>query len=427
MTRFRSLPTTAVLAFAAAMTIAGQAPVPQTPSQAPGSQAPTFRSGVDLVTVDVTVLSRSGEPVPSLNAGDFTLLVDGTPRPIVSVRRVEASRALQPDAIDARPEDAPAPAVDTAARRRFVLVVDRDHLYAGEGQQILQAAAKFIDGLPPGDGVALWTLPDSSTSLKFGEDREEIKRRLRRAVGTYRAVYGPWVVARDEAIRTEGPGGQEVLASIVARECDRQPPTCPAEVAAQARQTAMDARQRADAAIAPLGPLVDALGKVDGPKHLVLITGGPVTTSENIRDVAALGRRAGLARVTIHALQVPDPSYRARTDQMRAMPEDIDQSASAAYQLAGTTGRPRPHAHIGRGWLRSARAGAVGRLRAGVRNAAGGSRRQGARDFGQGAGRRLGRSRAGKEVLPRRSERRRCAGLWPCTSPGSGRVASSSA
>ncbi|HSP92302.1 MAG TPA: VWA domain-containing protein, partial [Vicinamibacterales bacterium] len=329
MMRICALPATAALAFAAVMTIAGQAPA---------RQAPTFRSGVDLVTVDVTVLSRGGEPVASLNAGDFTLLVDGAPRPIVSVRRVEASRALPPDAIDARPEDAPAPAVDTAARRRFVLVVDRDHLYAGEGQQMLQAAAKFIDGLPPGDGVALWTLPDSSTALRFGEDREEIKRRLRRAVGTYRAVYGPWVVARDEAIRTEAPGGQDVLASIVARECNGQPPTCPAEVAAQARQTAMDARQRADAAIAQLGPLVDALGNVDGPKHLVLITGGPVTTAENIRDVVALGRRAGLARVTIHALQVPDPSYRARTDQMRAMPDDIDQTASAAYQLAGTTG-----------------------------------------------------------------------------------------
>jgi hypothetical protein len=146
------------------------------------------------------------------------------------------------------------------------------------------------------------------------------------------------VVGRDEAIRTEAPGGQDVLASIVARECYGQLPTCPGEVAAQARQTAMDARQRADAAIAQLGPLVDALGNVEGPKHLVLITGGPVTTTENIRDVAALGRRAGLARVTIHALQVPDPSYRARTDQMRAMPDDIDQTASAAYQLAGTTG-----------------------------------------------------------------------------------------
>ena len=331
MTRIRTLPATAVLAIAAILTPSGQV-------QAPAQQAPTFRSGVDLVTVDVTVLSRGGEPVVSLRAEDFTLLVDGAPRPIVSVRRVEASRALPPDALDARPDAAPAPAVDAAARRRFVLVVDRDHIYAGEGQQVLQAAAKFVDELPPGDGVALWTLPDSSTALRFGEDREEIKRRLRRAVGTYRAVYGPWVVGRDEAIQTESPRGKEVLAGIIARECNRQLPTCPAEVEAQARQVAMDARERADAAIAQLGPLVDALGSVEGPKHLVLVTGGPVTTNENIRDVAALGRRAGLARVTIHALQVQDPSYRARTDQMRAMPADIDQTASAAYMLAGTTG-----------------------------------------------------------------------------------------
>ncbi|MFO7694871.1 MAG: VWA domain-containing protein [Vicinamibacterales bacterium] len=339
MTRFRTLQATAALAVAAVLVAAsGQPPAPQAAAQAPAPQAPAFRSGVDLVTVDVTVLSRGGEPVDSLKAGDFTLLVDGAPRPIVSVRLVEASRGLAPDVLDARPDNAPVPAVDTAARRRFVLVVDRDHIYAGEGQQMLQAAAKFIDGLAPGDSVALWTLPDSSTALRFGEDREEIKRRLRRAVGTYRAVYGPWVVGRDEAIQTESPQGQQVLASIIARECDRQPPTCPDQVAAQARQTAMDARERADASIAQLGPLVDALGKVEGPKHLVLITGGPVTTIENIRDVAALGRRAGLARVTIHALQIHDPSYRARTDQMRAMPADIEQTTSAAYQLAATTG-----------------------------------------------------------------------------------------
>ena len=44
------------------------------------------------------------------------------------------------------------------------------------------------------------------------------------------------------------------------------------------------------------------------------------------------------SRVTIHALQVAEPSYQARTDQMRATPAEIDQSASAAYFLAGTTG-----------------------------------------------------------------------------------------
>jgi VWFA-related protein len=334
MTQVRVLPATGALMIAAILAAAAQAPS----TQAPPPQAPTFRSGIDLVSVDVTVLSRSGEPVASLKAEDFTVLVDGAPRPIVSMRRVQASRSPALDALDAKPEDPVAPTFDAAARRRFVLVIDRDHIYAGEGQQMLQAAAKFVDDLPPTDLVGLWTLPESSMALRFGEDRELVKQRIRLAVGTYRPVFGPWVVGRDEAIQAESPRGQEVMASIIARECNRQPPGCPAEVEAQARQTAQDARERSDAAIAQLRSLVDALGRVEGPKHLVLVTGGPVTTLENIRDIADLGARAGLARVTIHALQVADPSYRARTDQMRAMPADIDQMQSAAYMLAGTTG-----------------------------------------------------------------------------------------
>lgn len=333
MTPIRALPTTAALVIAAALAAAGQVPAPQVPSP----QAPPFRSGINLVTVDVTVLARSGDPVTTLTLEDFTLQVDGSPRPIVSARLVE-SPAAPPSGTAAVPAPSGTPASDAVARRRFVLVVDRDHIPAGEGQQMLQAAATFIDSLPPGDGVALWTLPDSGTALRFGEDREETKRRLRMAVGTYRAPYSPWIIGRDEAIKADA-GDKAVLESIIARECYKQPlEGCPIEVQSLVIQIAADARQRADATLAQLGTLVDALGQVEGPKHLVLVTGGPVFTLDNTSVITTLGTRAGLARVTIHALQVAEPSYQARTDRMRAMPAEINQTASAAYMLAGTTG-----------------------------------------------------------------------------------------
>jgi hypothetical protein len=41
---------------------------------------PAFRSGVDVVLLDVTVLDRDRRPVRGLTAGDFTVLVDGVPR-----------------------------------------------------------------------------------------------------------------------------------------------------------------------------------------------------------------------------------------------------------------------------------------------------------------------------------------------------------
>ena len=99
------------------------------------------------------------------------------------------------------------------------------------------------------------------------------------------------------------------------------------------------------------------------------------------------------------------------------MPAEIDQSASAAYHARRHDGRPRHHPDVGRDWLQPPRAGTVGRLRARVRDAAVGPRRPGARDLGEGAGRRVGRPREGAEVLPRRSERRRRSGPWPGTSP----------
>jgi hypothetical protein len=36
---------------------------------------PTFRSGVDLVMVDVSVVAKSGVPVNDLAPGDFTVVV----------------------------------------------------------------------------------------------------------------------------------------------------------------------------------------------------------------------------------------------------------------------------------------------------------------------------------------------------------------
>ena len=300
-----------------------------------GQQAPpTYRSGIDLVTVDVTVLTRGGDPMTGLTQDDFTVSVDGKSRPIVSVRLVRAGGA---PATPQQPPAAPSSATDAAQRRFLVLVVDRDHVPVGEGQPMLEAAAAFVDTVPAEDRIALWTFPYSSGALKFTENRDVLKQRLKLAVGTYRPPYGFWNVGRDEAIRVDDqiPGA---LSAIISRECYKQPETCPTEVEQQARDVARDARQRADATLSGLGHLIDALAPIDGPKHLVLVTGGPVTTIDNLSVITALGQRAAAARVTIHALQVAQPSYQARPDQMRATPEEINQSQSAAYLVAGATG-----------------------------------------------------------------------------------------
>ena len=58
--------------------------------------APVFRSGVDLVQVEVSVLDKKRQPVRGLTQADFSVLEEGKPRPIVAFAPVELPA---PDAI----------------------------------------------------------------------------------------------------------------------------------------------------------------------------------------------------------------------------------------------------------------------------------------------------------------------------------------
>ncbi len=61
----------------------------QTPS-APASSGATFRSGVDIVTVNVVVRDRKGRIVKNLRRSDFELLDSGVPRAIRDFRPDQA-------------------------------------------------------------------------------------------------------------------------------------------------------------------------------------------------------------------------------------------------------------------------------------------------------------------------------------------------
>src|SRR5260221_1630970 len=64
---------------------------PQTSS--PQSAAPTFRSNVDLLTIEASVRDKRGAPVPDLQPSDFTVTIDGRPRRVVSVQFFRADTA----------------------------------------------------------------------------------------------------------------------------------------------------------------------------------------------------------------------------------------------------------------------------------------------------------------------------------------------
>ena len=113
-------------------------------------QPPTkFRSGVDLVTVDVVVLDKKGEPVPGLTRADFTILEDGAAQPITQFQSVELPPPA-PATASVRP--APERKVSynsvTAGRipgRAFVLIFDDVNLTRQQAAASRKALRQFVD------------------------------------------------------------------------------------------------------------------------------------------------------------------------------------------------------------------------------------------------------------------------------------------
>ena len=80
-------------------------------------QAPTFRSGVEVVTIDVGVVDRQGQPLRGLGPADFTVSVGGQPRRVVSAEFVDTAVAAagSASAVRTSPRSAPTRGAASAA------------------------------------------------------------------------------------------------------------------------------------------------------------------------------------------------------------------------------------------------------------------------------------------------------------------------
>src|SRR5262245_32630217 len=106
-------------------------------------QPPTFRSGVELVSVDVSVLDRQGLPLRGLEPADFTVTVAGKPRRVVSAEFVDVAAAHK---AGARPDDSPISTNEGAGvGRQVVFVVDQSTLETGNARHVATAAARFFE------------------------------------------------------------------------------------------------------------------------------------------------------------------------------------------------------------------------------------------------------------------------------------------
>ena len=118
--RFRAALVAGLVALIATSVRAAQqtAPAPVPP--------PTFRAGVDLMQLDVTVLDRNRRPVTGLTASDFTILEDGKLRKVETLLEINIPPVPRANAVwqNNVPQDVATNATVRDAKRIVVIVID---------------------------------------------------------------------------------------------------------------------------------------------------------------------------------------------------------------------------------------------------------------------------------------------------------------
>lgn len=312
----------------------------------PGQQ-PVFRSRVELVTVDLTVIGRDGDPVKGLTADLFEITVDGSPRRVVWAEFV-AHRST-PLTKDASVEHFTSN--EGANPGQLVLiVVDQMHIRRVEGLAALRAASAFIDALDPADRVAAAPI-NHGGAIQFTTEHVIVKRYLQRLTGEASAMPVHFRIGLSEALAI-ADGSRTRLDQVVVRECgaplgrfenlrrmaevDGMRDPCPVQVEQEGRALAQQARTEARLTLDALHVLIKRLGEIDGPKTLVLLSEGLVAEPQLI-DLTALGAAAQASRVTIHVLQLEAPILDASADVVSpTLFPDMQLRADGLARLAGS-------------------------------------------------------------------------------------------
>jgi VWFA-related protein len=189
-----------------AVILAAHTPAAQQPASGAGTaqQPPVFRSGTNLVLVDVVVRDRTGAIVRGLTADDFQLLEDGQPQQIQSFAFEQIGAQGQPmttagllssinggsgpvrvlDAAqpDAAPSTAPLGTTDLAGHRLIVIVFDTSSMQPEDVQSAIDAADTWVkDRMTDADLVAVATIGSALSVLTdFTTDKSVVQTALNR-------------------------------------------------------------------------------------------------------------------------------------------------------------------------------------------------------------------------------------------------------
>jgi VWFA-related protein len=279
------------------------------PAQLP---QPTFKSGVQLVEVDVRVFDRDGRFVTDLTRDDFELLEQGTPQKIDALLLVGASgpaaAAPPPDPASALPS-APGTTANPSGRQAWIFFFDLNHLTPGGGfDRARKAVEDFIrDRFREGDMAGVLA-GDRMINNRLTSVREELLGAVKQVKprGDARTRFiemtreWPRLLNEEEALRV-ARGEREPLQRATTRACSDDAEQCPiadSAVRQKGQKIGAEIQRSSIATLTALNGLASGLAKMPGPKTVVFLSDGFVAqeSEATLRTVVGQITRAG-ARV----------------------------------------------------------------------------------------------------------------------------------
>jgi VWFA-related protein len=298
------------------------------PAQPPPA---TFPSKVELITVDVVVVDKSGQPVSGLTQDDFVVEEDGRPQRIVSfeaVRDLAAPPAPPPTAARVASNEAAAPRL----ARAFAIVLDDLGLELADVVEARRAVTAFLEhSVQDGDEVTLATTSgDAWWSARIPDGRDDllaVAGRLRSRVANasntsdYVSDYEAFWIENRSDFAAAPIMGRVIKRWTDNRICFERDPACGDMVKSRARAVDAQRSQRTRATLETVRRALVSLGPVRGRKSLLLFSRGFIEDgSPQIRNLVAASRETNTAVFFVDARG------------LTTMLSDSARSASAAGQ-----------------------------------------------------------------------------------------------
>ena len=319
-------------------------------AQAPAPEVPVFGAQTAAVVVDVVVRDKKGKLVRDLTAADFTILEDGAPQTVDSLRIVDSAPAAKVEAptTAASPASAgpgaAAPATPTVAPAGApsVIAFVFDRLSPNARKTAEKAALTYADrGYTEGDLVAVFSIDLALRTLQpFTNDVQAVKVALSRAATQGNTAFASdRVEARERTAAVSradetlagmggGPGNQATASLVAAQQAFDQ-------VQANMIRTfdALERDQQGFATTNGLLAVVNGLKAIPGRKTVVFFSEGIAITanvSAQFRSVISSANRAG---VSVYAIDAGGLRTHSGTEEAR---EELKQ---ATQQRANQEGR----------------------------------------------------------------------------------------